>query len=353
MNCRQVDEYIFSYCDGELAPSLTSELEAHIANCSDCQANLELTRMENEVLHSEMKIPTLSDGFSAGVMASICKNGLGGPAETAAAKTNRPWYTRTPLWLAATAAAFVLLLYTVSPGIFSPNKDIAQHKSTTVKVADNNPATNAILGGRVAQKIQQSNKEKAVLDKNVSEEPAKSANVPADTATDESGNQFRAMMTVGGSGEANSELLMKRDSCPDRDRSDALKLKLPAGVTFGDSAAPRISNMPSAYHIVNTSNQSDTWTYFYEGDGKQITVSLNSNSEPQAKTFAAPAATEAPAASTCIGSECGDANNLKAGDLNSVYRSVEVNNVCYQLTVTGELSLDELNTLASKLTIEK
>jgi len=352
MNCLQVDEYIFSYCDSELAPSLSSALESHIANCSDCQAKVELTRMENDVLRSGMIVPALSDGFTAGVMAAICKNGMNASMETAAVRSKRPWYVRTPLWLAATAAAFVLLIYTVSPGIFSPNKNIAEDKSTAVKVAEKNPAANFTVGGIVSQKMEQKNKEKAVLDENLLEEQSKSATLPEDSATDKSGNQVRTMIS-GGSGDSNSELFMKRDSCPDRDRTDAIKLKLPAGVNFEDSAAPMISNMPSAYHIVNTSNQNDTWTYFYQGDGKQITVALDSKSEPGARTLAAPAATEAPAAATCIGPECGDAGNLKADSLNSVSRSVEVNDVCYQLTVTGELSLDELNTLASKLTVEK
>lgn len=351
MNCRQVDEHIFSYCDGELAPSLSSELASHIAGCPACQSQLELTRLENELLASELTCPALPESFAAGVMAAISRNIGTGPMEMAAAKNRKPWYTRTPLWLTATAAAFILLLYTVSPAIFSPSKDIAEQKAPAVKVADINPASNFTMSGRAESKAAQNSKKEAAANESIAEEQAKVMTVPADTATEEADNQVRTLAT-GGSGDAGGNIYMKRDSYPDRDRSDTIKLKLPANVTFGGSAAPRISNMPTAYHMVNTANQSDTWTYFYEGNGQQIIISLNTNPSARITNYAAPAAPESPATAACGAAESNVVGNSEAG-LNSVCRSLEVDNVNYQLTVSGELSQDDLSTLASQLTVEK
>lgn len=352
MNCRQVDEHIFSYCDGELAPSLSSEIAAHIAGCPACLAQLELTRLENEILHSELSLPVLPDGFAAGVMAAISNNSLTGPMEMAAAKNQKTWYTRTPLWLAATAAALVLLLYTVSPAIFSPHKEIAKQKAPAVKVADINPASNFTISGRAESKATQNSKKEAAANENTEKEPAKVISAPTNTATDQTGNQVRTMAT-GGSGDAGNNIYLKRDSYPDRDRSDTIKLKLPADVTFANTAAPKISNMPSDYHMVNTSNQNDTWTYFYEGNGQQITISLNTNTPAQVSNYTVPPAAASPVTATGSVPVSNEVSNSEADSLNSVYRSLEIENVSYQLTVTGQLSRDELNTLASKLTIEE
>jgi|GEM_PF-7051679 len=350
MNCQQADEFILSYCDGELAAFQSSELESHLALCGACQAKVELTRMETDILQADLLFPSLPDGFSAGVIAAIAKNSLPGTDRSISLKSKRPWYTRTPLWLAATAAAFVLLVYTVSPGIFSPNTPTANKQSTAVKVADRRAVTNAIVGGCSSQQMEQSNKEKTVLDENTLE--SKQITQPEDLAVDESGNQVRTM-TGAAPDETNNKLMMKRDISPDRDRTDAIMLKLPAGVTFDNSSAPKVTNMPSAYRMISSTKQVDGWTYIYEGNEKQITVSLASNSQPMARTASPEAPPESPAAAAGVASGSEYGGTLKAASANSVYRSVKIEDVYYQMTVSAELSVEELNTLAGKLTVEK
>lgn len=342
MNCQQVDEYVFSYCDGELASPLASELESHIAHCNNCRAKIELTRLENDIIKNEMFSPLLSDAFTASVISAINKKPLTGPSEIAATQSRRAWYTRTPFWLVATAAAFILLVYTVSPGLFMQNTKIATQKSKVLKVAEKNVATNATFGGN-ASNI----KEKSAQDEAVPDEQLKMA-LPADIPMDATDNHARTL--VGSSpDQVNGEIMMKREFSPDRDRTDGTFLK-----AAGSSATmPKVTNMPSSFKMLSSSKQDDGWTFLFEGSGKQITVSLTSapSTTPRAMTVS-PESGNQPS-TECVGSACKLDANTKSAAINSVVRSVKVVDAEYNMTVTGQLSVEELNSLAGQLNIEK
>ncbi|MGE5390051.1 MAG: anti-sigma factor family protein [Deltaproteobacteria bacterium] len=344
MNCLQVDEYIFSYCDGELASSLSSELESHIANCDDCRAKVELTRMETDIIRNELFMPALSAAFTAGVMSAINRNTLTGPSEIAATRAKKPWYTRTPFWLAATAAAFVLLVYTVSPGLFMPATKTATQQSNTLKLAEKGVATNAVTGSETSQKSEQSYKEKSLPSEGNIDDKSPEMTLPADITIDNTVDQIRTMAGAAPD-QVNNELMMKRDSTPDRDRAGASILK-----ATGGSAIPKVSNMPSSFQLVDSSKQEDGWTFIYEGSGKQLTVSLASSSKPKVITVNPEAVTSSPA--PCEGPACNFDANTKENTFNSVNRSVKLDGTDYEMTLTGDLSIEELNSLAGILTID-
>jgi len=343
MNCQQVDEHIFSYIDSKLAPSLSSDLESHIAHCEDCRAKLDFARMETDILCNELFMPTLHDTFTADVMAAVGNNQMIGPTELAATRNHRAWYTRTPFWLVATAAAFVLLVYTISPDFLAPDTKIANQQSKDLKVAERNVASNAVIGGETTKKLKQDSQNESMQDEVSIDEPS-SFYLPAETAIDETGNQVR---TLAGAvpDEVNNELMKQRQSSPDRDRNDASVLKAPISSTM-----PKVINMPASFEIVNSAKQTDGWTFTYEGDGKQLTVSLASANVPMAMIVKPEAA--ATDSSACVGAACEYVVNKKSA-VNSVNRSVVIDNVNYELILTGELSVEELQALAERLIIEK
>lgn len=344
MNCQQADELIFSYCDGNLSSSLSFELESHADTCPTCLSKIDLTRLENDILRTDIVVSVLSDDFTSKVMASLPAKALSGPIKATATRSRRPWYTRTPLWLAATAAAFVLLLYTVSPGIFSPTSKVADQKSIPVKIAEKQHAvSNAVDPNVSAKRSVQNLKENADT---AIDEQVNNYTLPSDTGD---GAPLRTMLGGGPAGGGN-ELLKQRASCPDRDRSDATMLKAPVDYSGTAGAAPVISNMPSTYHMVSSNANDNGWDYVYEGDGKEITVSISegiagSDPPPLRKNIEIGSSENLPAAAAVGG--------VESGTLNSVNRSIEIDNVNYELTVSGELPLDQLNTVSSLLTVQQ
>lgn len=345
MNCQQADELMFSYCDSNLSSSLVSEFESHIANCRPCQTKIALTRMETDILQTGLTTPILAHDFTAMVMSAIGGSSLPGSIESAAARVRRPWYTRTPLWLAATAAAFLLLLYTVSPGLFTPSTKIAEEKDSKIKVAEKLGAASNITSNNA--KLKEDVKGTANSENSI-DEHSNDSGLPAGAAYD--GAPLR---TMNGTTPADNGILMKRDSCPDRDRSDATMLKAPSEYSGNTLNSPKISNMPSTYSMVSSNSQDNGWSYVYEGNGKQITVSLSTD-KLESSSIMQKSVTAESSADTAAGAPAANYSGVgESGIINSVQRSVSIDDVSYQLTVSGELPVEQLNAVSSTLTIGK
>ncbi len=116
MNCQQIDEYLFAYCDGKISPELRSIIDEHLAGCEICQNIAEFTRMENQILSETTGIPILSEDFTSRVMQSV----PGRPSTPAGSSTG--WLTRLRsyrFYLGGTVAAAVILLALYLPGLIS------------------------------------------------------------------------------------------------------------------------------------------------------------------------------------------------------------------------------------------
>lgn len=73
MECREALERILESFDEALAPLEKSQLERHIADCSECAEFAALQTLLDLRLHEQISAPQLSVGFRAGLQARIAR----------------------------------------------------------------------------------------------------------------------------------------------------------------------------------------------------------------------------------------------------------------------------------------
>jgi len=73
MDCRETQERVLERFDGALSPLETRQLEAHIAECPQCEQFAALQRQIDLRLREQIAAPQLSVGFRAGLQARIAR----------------------------------------------------------------------------------------------------------------------------------------------------------------------------------------------------------------------------------------------------------------------------------------
>lgn len=114
MKCQLVDKFILDYCDSNLSPELTQEIEEHLKECSMCSKAVSLCKAENSVLYNLEEYQPSAD-FTNKVMENIKSTGvISADNPPSSKKTKKPYLMLLPV------AAVILLLFTTDlPGIFN------------------------------------------------------------------------------------------------------------------------------------------------------------------------------------------------------------------------------------------
>ena len=99
MDCRQAQSLFDSYLDGELAPTLATELGAHRVQCPDCRQDLALLEVSGHIVRSDPDTVILDDGFTDRLLACVGASRPGWPW-----KLRRWAYISGPLAAAAVIA---------------------------------------------------------------------------------------------------------------------------------------------------------------------------------------------------------------------------------------------------------
>lgn len=73
MTCRHIAQIRDVYLDGELSPSLTAEVHAHLLQCPECQNQFEMFRACGEVIAKDHGAYELDSGFAGRVLAALPK----------------------------------------------------------------------------------------------------------------------------------------------------------------------------------------------------------------------------------------------------------------------------------------
>lgn len=71
MNCEQAQQLFDAYLDGELSPSLKTELGAHCVHCTDCRRAIALTQVSGHILNADRDPVELDAGFSDRLVACV------------------------------------------------------------------------------------------------------------------------------------------------------------------------------------------------------------------------------------------------------------------------------------------
>ncbi len=111
MTCRNVLQLRDVYLDGELSPSLTAELHAHLLQCPECQQQIEMLRACGDVIAKGDPNPVLPSGFASRVVASLARDGsapLSAGLPTRRDRRQRYWRLAVSSFLPAAAAVLFL-----------------------------------------------------------------------------------------------------------------------------------------------------------------------------------------------------------------------------------------------------
>jgi hypothetical protein len=103
MNCREAKQYFDAYLDGELSPTLSTELGAHRVRCADCRRELALLEVSGHIIASDRDAEILDDAFTDRLLACMDR----GSASSRWQRMRRYVYWAGPL---AAAAVIVLVL---------------------------------------------------------------------------------------------------------------------------------------------------------------------------------------------------------------------------------------------------
>jgi hypothetical protein len=71
MQCEEAQQLFDGYLDGELSPSLATELAAHRVQCSECRRALALLEVSEHIISSDRNTVTLEAGFAERLIACM------------------------------------------------------------------------------------------------------------------------------------------------------------------------------------------------------------------------------------------------------------------------------------------
>lgn len=111
MDCQELNNQIFDYCDDSVSPQVYLKVSKHLKECHDCQEIYQLTRLENEVLRDTSDIPELPADFTPRIMEAVGQFNQG----AAPLRNRKLWYGG----VLAVAAVIALCIY--APQYFANN----------------------------------------------------------------------------------------------------------------------------------------------------------------------------------------------------------------------------------------
>ncbi|PKM76478.1 MAG: hypothetical protein CVU90_12475 [Firmicutes bacterium HGW-Firmicutes-15] len=133
MNCHDIKQNMYNYCDGLVSPDLRSTMAAHLNECESCRNNYQLTLIEKEALSDAGDIPLLSEAFTARIMGSLISadSVSSMPQPLVMSKSSSPYFKRTSWYsgLAVIAAVIALCLYLPNLKNISNNINVADNSS--------------------------------------------------------------------------------------------------------------------------------------------------------------------------------------------------------------------------------
>ncbi len=151
MNCQQVDKYLYDYCDHILTPEQQSLFEQHLAGCHSCRQAVDQALLETSILREEWDTPALPADFTSRVMERIAAKPI--PQTGSAAADGKRRWRRWFMGVAATAAVLLMVVY--APGMIKNEK--------IINVADREQVASEPAGDKVKIKSPANTQYKDVL----------------------------------------------------------------------------------------------------------------------------------------------------------------------------------------------
>lgn len=329
MNCRLCKQHMYSYFDSEIYAQEKQDIDRHIARCSSCRFQYELTRQENLILQDVSHIPDLSPDFDQRVLNAIKIQPVLPPEEKMLSKPSLSRRYNLPLFARAAAAVVLLALCISIPGILLPGQEKIEEKSDRI-----------IAESKCQLKL-----------------PAGSADFSANTVAVSETNQKDAGMVVNTAAQIKAPLPDEQDLRlsvnPAPDTALLVSSVVPPksfDVGRGErkiaSYAPpswSLKNIPAQYqlqYITNANEYQSEYNYLTADGTRKLTVKIVSVSAQNKKESISSLKTPPP-----------DSLSAQLEAPASVSRETQIGNNIINLTLSGNLGYEELTQIASHIEI--
>lgn len=130
MDCKQAEQLFDAYLDGELSPSLSTELGAHRLQCANCRRSLALLEVTGHIVSADREPKAIAHDFTDRLLACVDEQENG-----AWARWRHRLYVGAPL----AAAAVIVLAFA---GFFDGTREqkVAGEQETNPSIAPGGPA---------------------------------------------------------------------------------------------------------------------------------------------------------------------------------------------------------------------
>jgi len=386
MNCQQVDKYLYDYCDNILTPDQQILLQQHLAGCPGCRQVVDQALLETSILREEWDTPALPADFTSRVMKQIAAKPIpqaGSTVNPAVVNRKGPWQ-RWFMGVVAAAAVFLMVVY--GPEIIKNEKiinvaDREQFASEPAgdKVKVKSLANKDFLVGGKGEETGKTNKVLLSLPEHAQFDSSDvNHNSPAPVSQKES-------ISYGASDSTASNYAIEKSIDQQQSKEDAM--------VASDIIAVRPVNLPASYTMTDKIDDTGSCTYIFGTGIKKESLTINiaqlplhrsgqssysrsyvrptSTADTENKTVTPPAeqispgtvpglienetkkaAVEEAENAQILTKEEVKADTTAAESSHTISYEVVHNNQTYLLTITADLSPDELVAISQNLQLQ-
>ncbi len=371
MNCRQVDKYLYDYCDNVLSPDRRVLFDQHVAGCHSCRQAVDEALLETSILREEWDTPTLPDDFTSRVMERINASPIP-QSGLVATNVKRSW---SRWFMGATAAAVVLLMVLYAPGMIKNEKiiNVADREqivseSAGDKATVKRPAANPedVLMGSKGEAVGNNNKV-YLSQANQEQFDSYNTNQPSPTIT-----PTNKPISYGAEDSTVSDNFTTKSADQNKEETVAAASAFPV----------QPANLPASYNIIDKVAGAGSCTYIF-GTGvkeKQLSIKIAQlplhSGQPNSRSYVRESAIENKAATTSaeqispgtvpglkdaveetenvgiLTKEGLKADTTAAEPAHTISYEIVHNNQTYVLTITANLSPQELAALSQSLELQ-
>ncbi|WP_054695852.1 anti-sigma factor family protein [Syntrophomonas palmitatica] len=155
MNCQQVNNLIWDYCDGLLSPESRAEFETHLNECNACNELTRLTSLENEAIKT-LPDMVVSDNFTSQLMLTIASPGSQAAVYPFSVSSSRRKFAFGPFSLIGAIAALLLMCFSFWP-------DLQHNQIAMDNITENRPGKQVIKPDAAASKSAKQTPDKSKL----------------------------------------------------------------------------------------------------------------------------------------------------------------------------------------------
>ncbi len=350
MNCQHYRYLMFDYYEGVLDSPVADEIKLHLSDCDYCRRQFELTEQENQILKDTSDIPELSDTFNSSVMAMIKAGPVSNPVIVMEKKPRFRWL---PAISKVSVAAILLLSCLYVPGILP---HIGDSKSPQDAALPNNSVApqysimsqNDIMEKAATKQIADVNAGAGVASQEVTENS--SQNDMAASSDQILPDQTQPeMLMIASLPDSDNPAVNAAQVNPAPTTSEASRSLLPSMRLAGVNNNPSLYNIPDEFVLIETNKISESQVlYIYEDTAVQKRFVVNlSSAEPAAEIMTA----EDQSVIKAKEPKTIDLDNLAVLN-NESQKTVEYNGATWQISVSGNMSQEELDQITGEISLE-